>query len=130
MFAGMHTIPFTSVYFWKRPCADYFEDILPKEAEDAFKLTASGFVLTPEAASYQDIIYQAVPAGTSTSHTFGVLLQQHRCNMSTSVCCMRQCKIRHSKKRRPASSALPVSPYVARALPLDPKQQKWDTKTE
>ena len=54
----MHTIPFTSVYFWKRSCADYFEDILPKEAEEAFKLTASGFVLTPEAASYQDIIYQ------------------------------------------------------------------------
>ncbi|DBB15048.1 TPA: hypothetical protein ACH3X3_004064 [Trebouxia sp. C0006] len=39
------------------------KDISPKEVEDAFKLTAPGFVLTPEAASNQDIIYQGSKGG-------------------------------------------------------------------
>jgi hypothetical protein len=39
------------------------KDISPKEVEDAFKLTAPGFVLTPEAASYQDVIYQGSQGG-------------------------------------------------------------------
>ncbi len=39
------------------------KDISPKEVEDAFKLTAPGFVLTPEAASCQDVIYQGSQGG-------------------------------------------------------------------